>query len=436
MEPLQQIENLLNLKIGLSTETIGQSAILSAVHTRMDEISVNSINEYANILTTSIEELTALTEECVVPETWFFRDGEPFEYLKSQIPLLTKKHQKLNILSMPCSTGEEPYSIAITLLEANLTPEQFSITAVDISEVALEAAHKAIYTEYSFRGVQDRHIIEKYFVHRDDHYGLKDCVKQQVNFKQLNIIEVDKNCLYQHYHIVFCRNLLIYFDQNQKKTTYRNIHNMMHNGGLLIMGHAESATTPEPLFKSNNVERTFSFIRREPGEYERELSAKSTKKLSASATKNKKRPDTNLHKEAINRRFVSKVKVKLKSKREDNLNKQDNDPIIAIQNARSLADQGKFELATEICNQYTNNHEVGDDAWYLLGLINDGEGNTSYSEECFRKAIYLNPHHYEALVNLSLLLKTSGNEIAAKQFMQRANRVKGTNSESRSADQS
>lgn len=433
MDPLQKIENLLNLKIGLSTETIGQSAILSAVRTRMDEIDIESIAEYANIVKTCIDELTALTEECVVPETWFFRDGEPFEYLKSQIALLVSRHGKLNILSMPCSTGEEPYSIAITLLEAGLTPEQFHITAVDISEVALAAAHRAVYSKYSFRGIQNPNIISKYFTHKDDHYSLKDCVKQQVNFKQLNIIEVDKTCIYHHYHIVFCRNLLIYFDQNQKIATYQNIYNMMHPNGLLIMGHAESATTPMALFKNNNVEKSFSFTRREPGEYEKEMSNKLTKN-SANKTGIKKKPRIRLHQSTKNKKPVPTTEVK--SKPEKHKRDLKSDPFTAIREARLLADQGKFELAIEICNHYTDNHDVGDDAWYLLGLINDGEDNIPSSEECFRKAIYLNPHHYEALVNLSLLLKSDGNEIAAKQFMQRANRVKGADSKSRSADQS
>ncbi len=431
MKPLQKIGQLLNQKIGLSVKTIGESSIKSAVHTRMAKNNITHRQDYVNLVETSTDELTSLIEECVIPETWFFRDYGPFEYLKTEIQLLSKKYNNLKLLSMPCSTGEEPYSIAMTLLEAGLKPERFSITALDISSTALATARQAVYSEYSFRGIQNTDMIDKYFIKTHSHYALIDQVKQQVKFRQTNIVDATNKHMSQHYHVVFCRNLLIYFDDKQKELTYQNIHKMMVPGGLLVMGHAESTSTPSSLFENCAVEKTFAFICREKNTSKNDQNRKNTKKHSTREITNRQ----------TRKPFTQNLANKPTTYDTQSSNKNENlkptvDPRIAIDHAQTLADQGKFDLAVKICEKYTKSDLVGDDAWYLIGLINDGKGKTVDAEKCLRKAIYLNPHHYEALVHLSLLLKSAGNESAAKQMMLRANRAKNSTPQTHSAPQS
>ncbi|VAW81544.1 Chemotaxis protein methyltransferase CheR [hydrothermal vent metagenome] len=425
MNTLQKIGQLLHQKIGLSVKTVGESSIKSAVRTRMAKNNITHRQDYVNFVETSTEELTSLIEECVVPETWFFRDCEPFEYLKTKVLTLSKKYPILKLLSMPCSTGEEPYSIAMTLLEAGLKPESFKITALDISEIALASARQAVYSEYSFRGIQNTSIIDKYFTNVNSEYILNDQVKQQVKFQRSNIVDVTNRHLSQHYHVVFCRNLLIYFDNKQKELTYQNIHKMMVPGGLLIMGHAESTSTPASLFANCAVEKTFSFTCRDKNISGQEQQAKNTKKYAVDEITEK----------YTTKPFSRYLKYNQTNNKET-IPKPTIDPSSAIEDAQTLADQGKFDLAIKICEKYTSNDQVNDEAWYLLGLINDGQGRTDYAEKYFRKTLYLNPQHYEALVHLSLLLKTNGNESAAKQMMQRANRVKKSSSQTNSASQS
>lgn len=148
-----EIQNLLRQKIGIDANIIG-SKIVKAVENRRSICGSINLNDYFQLLQNSKQEFDELVELIVVPETWFFRDGQPYNaiasYVRSQ--WLNKSHiGKLRLLSIPCSTGEEPYSLAMTLLDLGLLPNQFNIDAVDISKKSLAKAKKGIYGRHSFR---------------------------------------------------------------------------------------------------------------------------------------------------------------------------------------------------------------------------------------------------------------------------------------------
>src|SRR5919199_6211265 len=122
------IEALLGKKIGLDASTIGSSKITRAIESRRLACGVPDLQSYLQLLQTSPQELEELIENVIVPETWFFRDRKPFDFLGRYVIsewLPNPKNRSLRILSLPCCTGEEPYSIAITLIEAGLPPTQF-----------------------------------------------------------------------------------------------------------------------------------------------------------------------------------------------------------------------------------------------------------------------------------------------------------------------
>ena len=131
-----EIEDLLRKTIGLKITSIGKANLERSIQRRMKSLAIDDKDAYIKKLKASSLELKELIEEVVVPETWFFRDSEPF---KAMIQYLITRwapkhaHDPFKILSIPCSTGEEPYSLAISLLSAGWPPEKFSIHAVDIS---------------------------------------------------------------------------------------------------------------------------------------------------------------------------------------------------------------------------------------------------------------------------------------------------------------
>ena len=150
---LPQIIALLRKTVGLDVASVGVSLIERAVKQRVIANDLRNISQYADLLQSCEPELQSLVEEVVIPETFFFRYPESFAALRQivgeQFLFGTKK---LRALSVPCSTGEEPYSIAMTLLDAGLSLERFQIDAIDISAHLLDIARLGIFGGNSFRG--------------------------------------------------------------------------------------------------------------------------------------------------------------------------------------------------------------------------------------------------------------------------------------------
>jgi chemotaxis protein methyltransferase WspC len=162
-----KIKEILNVRIGLHADSVGDSSIERAIGHRMHAIGITRMASYLERLSKDENEIDELVEEVVVPETWFFRNSIPFKTMVDCVQelRLIKKHRVhdiLKILSIPCSTGEEPYSISMSLLDGGLKAGEFKIDAVDISKRALTKARRGIYGRHSFRE-NDLTFREKYF---------------------------------------------------------------------------------------------------------------------------------------------------------------------------------------------------------------------------------------------------------------------------------
>ena len=184
-----QIEERLARAIGLDTASVGTHLIKRAVETRMAASGVENLAEYVGLLDGSGEELQALIEEVVVPESWFFRDSRPFEVLCQHARArraCDPSRPPLRVLSLPCAGGEEPYSIAMALIDAGLPPAQFQIDAVDISDRALARARRGVYSLNAFRG-PDSSFRTRYFHQGPEGYALDAAVKGTVRFLRGNL---------------------------------------------------------------------------------------------------------------------------------------------------------------------------------------------------------------------------------------------------------
>ncbi len=164
----QRFFDFLKERIGLDVTSVGPAIIERAVRQRCIAAQAPSADEYWRTLQDSQDEQQALIEAVIVPETWFFRYPESFATLAK---LASKRLAEINnlralrILSLPCSTGEEPYSIAMALLDAGLKPHQFKVDGMDVSPLSVEKARRALYGKNSFRGddiaFRDRHFINE-----------------------------------------------------------------------------------------------------------------------------------------------------------------------------------------------------------------------------------------------------------------------------------
>ncbi|WP_345992589.1 CheR family methyltransferase [Sulfurimonas sp. HSL-1716] len=168
-------------------------------------------------------------------ETYFYREVSQIEDF---VKCIKSENKKVSVLCAPCSSGEEPYSLVIALLEAGISAEKFNITAIDISTDALEMAKKALYKERNVKNI-DNNIRSKYFDFKENTYALKDFVKGQVMFKQVNIF--DKEFLeLGRFDYIFSRNMLIYFDKETKQKARGILESMLKDKEKKIyFGHAD-----------------------------------------------------------------------------------------------------------------------------------------------------------------------------------------------------
>ncbi len=223
--------------------------IESRINYRLKINKINSFDEYSSFLVKNEnrKELNELIDSITINETYFFRGIEQFEALtKVIIPEIISNKKESNktvrIWSAACSTGEEAYSIAITINE-NLRTEypevNFQILASDINKSVLETAKRAEYLEYSVRNTPEEYI-RRYFVIKDNLYCLKNDIKKMVKFSNINLYDTEQVKMVSGCDIIFCCNVLIYFDAVSRKKVIMDLFDIMNNHGYLIVGQSES----------------------------------------------------------------------------------------------------------------------------------------------------------------------------------------------------
>ncbi|MEG4346065.1 CheR family methyltransferase [Microcoleus sp. A003_D6] len=445
-----QIESLLKDRIGWSASILGSKEIGRAVEQRMTAGNLPDLQTYLQQLQISTEELEALIELLIVPETWFFRDWEPFIFLERYVKsewLPTQSHRILRVLSVPCSSGEEPYSIAMSLLKAGLTPNQFQIDAVDISNCSLDKARKAVYTQNSFR-VNNLEFQELYFTKSGNKYQLCDLVKNAVNFLQGNLVDPNFITGKNPYNVIWCRNVLIYFDDAAREKSIRNLNELLKNQGLLFLGHVEKMQILESTFIS--VQHPFAFAYRKQENYNgglkngeklliRSQPLISTGEVSLSRLDRKNKSPLFSRKDSptiarqnnptANRETTQLKTIPLRvpatsTSEIANAQKSSQLPASHLDTARKLADGGQLSAATTMCENYLKQNSTSVEAYILMGEIYQAKGLDVQAEQCFQKAIYLEPNNYEALLHLTLLAENRGDTARAAVLRQRIQRAK------------
>ncbi len=216
------------------------------IRKRLKELNINSYNKYYQYLKKSLDkeaEIVKMINVVTTNVTHFFRNPKQFDKFNNIIlPEIVKRNykgKKIKILSAGCSTGEEAYTIAIILLEYfknNQKNWDLKVDGVDISTDVLEKAHTGIYKKEKMKEIKDK-IFNKYFIHVDnDLYKIKDKVKSITKFKHFNL-KADE--FTSKYDVIFCRNVVIYFDKNTKEIIYNKFNNSLEDGGYFLIGHSE-----------------------------------------------------------------------------------------------------------------------------------------------------------------------------------------------------
>ncbi|MDE1152033.1 MAG: protein-glutamate O-methyltransferase CheR [Micavibrio sp.] len=200
-------------------------------------------------------------EAMTTHETLFFRDHAPFSALRSHIlPQLLRDRssgQKLRFWSAAASSGQEAYSLAITLLEAGLTPNEVSILATDISERVLEKASAGVYGTFEVSRGLPAPYLARYFQPHGEEWKVRPHLRNMIQFEPLDLRQSLSGR--GPFHVVFCRNVLIYFDTPTKTNTLKELHSVLYPGAPLFLGAAETVGTAQR-FKRSKIADAIAYL--------------------------------------------------------------------------------------------------------------------------------------------------------------------------------
>lgn len=429
------IKNLLHKTIGLHVESVGESSIDRAINQRMKITDCKSASAYYKFIKEDKAELEELIEEVVVPETWFFRNVTPFEVLRDAAlkiydnAVKTKKTvtnqeceiPQLNVLSIPCSNGEEPYSIAMMLNESGLKKENYRVDAVDVSYRALKKARLAIYGNHSFRE-QGMKSMDRYFEEVKTGFRVIPSISESVSFKQGNILADPISPSAGYYDVIFCRNLLIYFDRETQKTILDKLSTMLKYGGLLFVGHAEAGQIDKNKFTKLRISKAFSFRK------------KTTNKMDGMIFQENEQPVSKLKDIYDQLVEVTKKDIalskKINSPKYKAFSKEDKMVESSFSKVAEMISMGLLFDAAKVCEYILEKSPENPDAYYYLGLISNLQGSDGGAEALLRKAIYLSPNHHNALALSAVLAERRGDEDGAKSLRRREKKARDRNSSS------
>lgn len=241
--------------------------LLKYIEARSKQLEVNNFRKYFFKLRfedKSGEEFQELMNAVTVNETYFFREKDQFEVIANSI--LPELHRVLSpsepirILSAPCSTGEEPYSIVLHILEeANIVEQRdIEIVGIDIDSTVIQKAKKAKYTQRSVHNIPNN-ILKKWFKNTKQSYSLIKDLHGSVDFKVINIFDKDHMRKLGKFDIIFSRNMLIYFDDASRKEVAMTFYDMLNSGGYVLLGHAEYMSRIVSVFKAKKVDNTLIY---------------------------------------------------------------------------------------------------------------------------------------------------------------------------------
>jgi chemotaxis protein methyltransferase CheR len=252
----QQLCDYLYRETGLVFSEQKRYFVERRIAERMAATGTRSFASYFAYLRNSANaELEPFINAFTVNETYFYREEYQLrcltrDLLKSRIAE-KKTGDSIRIWSLPCSTGEEPYSLAIWLLEnwPQVDAYEIEIIGSDIDTAALEAARAATYGKRALMRLTED-LIEKYFEMVDDqHWRLIEDLRGSVLFAPVNAVESDDVRKFGRFDVIFCRNMLIYFDDASRRIAAENLYEALLPGGYLCLGHAESMSRISGLFE-------------------------------------------------------------------------------------------------------------------------------------------------------------------------------------------
>lgn len=410
-------------------KSIGSAAVEAATRERMTRCGTEMLDEYIARLEHDAAERHALVEEIVVSETWFFRDPEVFRDLGTfAIGAWRRAHPEgtLRVLCVPCATGEEPYSAAITLLEAGLPENRFMVQGVDVSNKALERARVAVYGKHAFRSAESP-AHASYFEKVSGGQRVIERVKGSVTLIQGNVLDRFLVSPSVRFDVIFCRNLLIYLDGAARTRALDNLCQWLAPGGIFFAGHAEALESMDTRFARLGGAGHCTYVQRQAPVGAHPAAPRIAKLLVGLSApvasfpisgKPAKAPAPQQRRTAARAQpTVAAAPVQVESSTAAGTSRA-----AALAAVTEMANRGEPSAAAA-CEQHITEWGPSADAYGLLGMIRNAAGTEQAAIEAFNRALYLEPSHHSSLIHLALLHERRGDRAIAANFRRRAERA-------------
>ena len=237
------------------------------IDTRSSELEIDNFRKYFFKLRFDDkegEEFQELMNAITVNETYFFREKDQFEVLVNKVlPELHEtmpKNRPLRILSSPCSTGEEPYSMILHILEEGDVVEKrdIEVVGIDIDSTVIKKAQAAKYSERSVHAIP-KNMLARYFEKKTLGYQLIEDLHGTVDFHVVNVFDKTQMRQLGKFDVIFSRNMLIYFDDASRKEVAMTFYDMLNPGGYVLLGHAEYMSRIVSVFNAKKVDNTLIY---------------------------------------------------------------------------------------------------------------------------------------------------------------------------------
>lgn len=389
---MSDLRQFLEQRLGLEPDSFGKNSYTPHVQEVMRKLGCSSESELLTRLTVDSQLFNDFVNRILINESWFFRDPETFDGLVEQ----ARRHppqEIFRILSLPCASGEEPYSAAIRLEQEHLL--RYHIDALDLSETALERARRGQYGAYAFRGVEDS-VRDRYFTRLSPQkWEILERFRGRIHFVRGNVAEPGFLPEHRKYDAVLCRNLLIYLTREARERLLRTLGNVLSERGELYLTACESPLAGPSLFVRGSSRYSFRLRTEAPPE-------------PPSRPRYLPRPAD-----------FSPARPPAPPPRPSEGGPDD------LVRAAELADRGMLEPALKLCEKYLSQHQGEAQAYYLSGLVLCAMGRYQEAREPLRRAVYLDPSHQDALLQSALCLERLGSLTAAALLRQRARTVGG-----------
>lgn len=444
------MKQLISGKIGLDINERKLDALEKALLKGFASSPYSSLQEYMLWLTKipiSSPDWRRLIEILTINETYFFRNAPQFEALRSEIfPSIlenkrTQNKKELRIWSAGCSTGEEPYSLAILLSEIlqDFSNWNIFILGTDINHVSLEKARVGFYREWSFRDVPQR-IKAEYFTPQEGGFVIRPDIREMVTFTYLNLVE---NCYPSFYNqttdmdMIICRNVVIYFTNETSARIMSGFFQTLDQDGWLVVGHSEPMTTIRHNFSAVNIQNALFY--RKP----KSCAGKQKSKIeSLSPGKNEFRNYSQIRNPGVIQRPRNKIrtvstlchkKIQSRPGTTDLLFKAEMQKLVSagkwrqaieeltlkigekpgvvdfyLDIAKIYGDQKMLDEALQWCNKALKLDRSYLPSYFMVSLIYQELNRLDDAERLLKQAIYVNPDFIFGHFHLAMIYQKSG----------------------------